>query len=301
MSLGPTMDIARIARRFSCDEDLVQEVLTPLRFPILAFERQPRRDPDAGWISMASFDVRSHRWPLAPGRSGKVVPQAYYTGTAPWRELLKARVHSADGGIATAELHAGSQSGKDLARRLAEVSIGDVLEIDPYGITSKLESALTEAALVRQLESEGFTAVRQPDDIAKHIQKTLPEGQKFSCDFRVSRDGRVWKRLEAKSLWGTDATKARLIHSRTKGWETSSCRFADQDFFAVNLWLRTGHVSDIVFARSVLRDRDHPYGLPAAREKRGRGPLLPDYVTQNPPIPEEGVWFARLTDIWELP
>ncbi len=142
--------------------------------------------------------------------------------------------------------------------------------------------------------------MRLPEDVAQHLQVALPQAQKISCDFLI-RDGQgPWKRLEAKSLWGTDTSKARLIHNKTKGWVTSSCRFSDQDFFAVNMWLRTGCITDIMFARSVLRDATHPHGLPPARSRRN-GSLIPAHVTQNPPIPDPGVWFPRLRDVWNLP
>ena len=69
--------------------------------------------------------------------------------------------------------------------------------------------------------------------------------------------GGMQKRLEVKSLWGTNTRFARLIHSTTTKptgdpntwtpqqkanyYPTSSCKFATQDFFAVGTFLRTGN------------------------------------------------------------
>lgn len=143
-----------------------------------------------------------------------------------------------------------------------------------------------------------------PEDMAAHL------GAYMNFDFIVEKGG-IRKRLEVKSLWGTNTRFARLIHSTTtkpKGspetwteqqklnyYPTSSCKFATQDFFAVGLFLRTGNVSDFAFARSVPRDAGHPYGLPAARK-------YPDHMGQNPSCSiGDGTWFATLDEVWNLP
>ncbi|MEW6215885.1 MAG: hypothetical protein AB1478_11905, partial [Nitrospirota bacterium] len=111
-------------------------------------------------------------------------------------------------------------------------------------------------------------------------------------------------RVELKSLWGTDTTKARLIHtvSRDAGgknskredkqvWDTSSCRFNDQDIFAVSMWLRTGCITDFAYALSVPDSIHKEWGLPVALR-------YPHHVSQNPKIsdPPSGAWSMNLNE-----
>ena len=141
-----------------------------------------------------------------------------------------------------------------------------------------------------------------PEDMAAHL------GSYMNFDFEVEK-GDIRKRLEVKSLWGTNTKFARLIHSTTtrpKGdpstwtpqqaanyYPTSSCKFATQDFFAVSLFLRSGRIDDFAFARSVPRDQK-PYGLPRARN-------YTEHVSQNPSCAVgDGTWFASLDDVWAL-
>jgi hypothetical protein len=125
-----------------------------------------------------------------------------------------------------------------------------------------------------------------PEDMAQHIG-TYPH-----FDFIVEKAG-VAKKLEAKSLWGTNTKFARLIHSLTDGYPTSSCKFETQHFFAVSLFLRTGKIQDFAFARSIPRDIK-PYGLPRAGK-------YPDHVNQNPTCQiGDGTWFASLDEVWGL-
>jgi hypothetical protein len=121
-----------------------------------------------------------------------------------------------------------------------------------------------------------------------------------SYDFDVERDGDK-RKVEVKSLWGTDTRYARLIHGKSTGqdrgqpnyYATSSCKFATQDIFAVSLFLRTGNLRDFAFARSVPRDVA-PYGLPRATN-------YPDYVNQNPEcVIGDGTWFASIEEVWNL-
>ena len=122
--------------------------------------------------------------------------------------------------------------------------------------------------------------------MAKHI------GGYTYFDFEVEKKG-VTKRLEAKSLWGTNTKFARLIHSKTDGYPTSSCKFATQDFFAVSLFLRTGRIQDFAFARSVPKDVKS-YGLPRAGK-------FPAHVNQNPSCAlGDGTWLGSLDEVWYL-
>ncbi|MEQ1761430.1 MAG: hypothetical protein ABL986_24240, partial [Vicinamibacterales bacterium] len=232
---------------------------------------------------------------LEDGTTGKVVPRGHVEGLLPWREIIKARVRGCTGTVVKGELYfpAGRK-----AAALKELSVGDYVEIDAFGITSKIESALCEASLFQLATSLGFAATRMPENVAKHV------GTQNYFDFRLERAGAVY-RVELKSLWGTDTTKARLIHtvSREGGgknssrtdrqvWSTSSCRFIDQDIFAVSLWLRTGRVTDFAFAVSAPDAQHQEWGLP-------RVPRHPGHVTQNPPIsdPPAGRWTTDLNEV----
>ena len=191
----------------------------------------------------------------------------------------------------------------DLLKAIEGLTADDLWEVDQYGAAAKVLSALSEYYLVRYALSKGYEVVRMPEDMAKHL------GFYANFDFQFKKDG-VTKRVEVKSLWGTDTRRARLIHSTTtppKGPEaswtddqkknyypTSSCKYATQDIFAVSLFLRTGGIEDFAFARSVPAD-EAKYGLP-------RSSNYPDHVSQNPLCePGNGIWFADIDEVWKLP
>ncbi|CAG1006452.1 hypothetical protein BURK1_03298 [Burkholderiales bacterium] len=280
---------------------MLVRVLTPYRLKLLKIEvTDGRRGPRAA-IFIA--EVPSDVWTtFEPGTTGKVVSRAHVEGAEPFRELIKGRILRCGPGFVEGELYF------DRARfsvALSEVRLGDFLEIDPFGVTSKMESALCEAAFFTEAQRFGFGVTRMPENVAKHV------GTQNYHDFRLER-GQIVYRVELKSLWGTDTTKARLIHtvSRSGGgknsarddrqiWNTSSCRFQDQDLFAVSLWLRTGRITDFAYALSVANDQHAEWGLPKV-------PRHPDHVTQNPPIsqPPTDPWTpdlleaSRRVDAW---
>jgi hypothetical protein len=224
---------------------------------------------------------------VAPGRTGKFVPQSYEEGGV-WREIAKGRILSVDrrAGVAEGEIYTGSASKKaELEKALAGLSQNDFLEVDQYGASAKVLSGLVEYSLVQVLKEAGYKVRRMPEDMAKHI------GGHAYFDFEVEKSG-VVKKLEAKSLWGTNTKFARLIHSLTDGYPTSSCKFATQDFFAVSLFLRSGNIREFAFARSVPKDVKK-YGLPRAEK-------FPDHVNQNPPCEiGDGTWFGSLDEVWK--
>jgi hypothetical protein len=177
------------------------------------------------------------------------------------------------------------------------------LEIDQYGAAAKVLSGLAEHALVKQLTGQGYQVKRMPEDMARHL------GNYANYDFEVSMDG-ITRKVEVKSIWGTNTRFARLIHSTTskpKGnpehwteqqkynyYPTSSCKFSTQDIFAVSLFLRTGNITDFAFARSAPNDVQ-PHGLP-------RAVAYPDHVNQNPPCEiGNGSWFGSIAEVWNLP
>lgn len=225
---------------------------------------------------------------VVPGRTGKFVSKAYKEGGV-WREIAKGRILKVNGkaGIAEGEVYTGSAGKKtELEKSLAGLSEHDYLEVDQYGASAKVLSGLVEYSLVQVLKEAGYKVRRMPEDTAKHI------GGYAYFDFEVERKG-VSKKLEAKSLWGTNTRFARLIHSLTDGYPTSSCKFATQDFFAVSLFLRTGSIRDFAFARSVPKDVKQ-YGLPRADKH-------PGHVNQNPTCEiGDGTWFGSLDEVWNL-
>lgn len=288
-----TIDI--LLQRFGgATASMLDRVLTPYRLKLVDISKESigKRKTRSIFRAAVPTDVWTT---FEEGTTGKIVPKDYVEGSAPWRELLKGRILRSLPGHVEGELHFDSAR---LKSALAEVKVGDYLEVDPFGVTSKIESALCEAAFFRRAESHGFKVSRMPENVAKHI------GTQNYFDFKLEKESKVY-RVELKSLWGTDTTKARLIHtvSRDGGgknsaradrqvWSTSSCRFKDQDIFAVAMWLRTGRVVDFAFALSVSDDKDAKWGLPKV-------PAHPEHVTQNPPIPSPpgGAWTSDIIEI----
>ncbi len=259
--------------------EMLGRILSPYRLKLTAIEVRPR-----GKGAIFEATVPADVWTtLEVGTTGKIVPREHVEEGGPWREVIKARIMSTGPGVVTGELYFVPPA--RLALALRTVRIGDYMEIDPFGVTSKIESALCEAAFFTMCQNAGFAVTRMPENVAMHV------GTQNYYDFRLERDGRVY-RVELKSLWGTDTTKARLIHtvSRDGGgknsargdrqvWASSSCRFKDQDIFALSMWLRTGRITDFAFALSVS-DTDCPdWGLPRVAKH-------PGHVTQNPAVPD---------------
>ncbi len=282
--------------------EMLNRVLTPYRLRIKDIQGA---DSGKKTRSVFSAEVPKDVWTIfEEGTTGKVVPRDHVEGTAPWKEVIKGRILRSFPDHVEGELYFG---GGRLAAALSEVQVGDFLEVDPFGVTSKVESALCEAAFFLQARDLGFRVTRMPENVAKHV------GTQNYFDFRLEKGSTVY-RVELKSLWGTDTTKARLIHtvSRDGGgknstredrqvWNTSSCRFKDQDIFAVSMWLRTGRVTEFAFALSASEDECQGWGLP-------RVPNHPLHVTQNPvvPSPPSGPWTTDLlevckrVDVWNV-
>jgi hypothetical protein len=205
------------------------------------------------------------------------VPGGFRDAGGLWREIAKGRIIDVDpeAKVASGEVYTGGTRA-DLQSALAALTTDDLLEIDQYGAAAKVLSGLAEHSLVKQLEATGYSVRRMPEDMARHL------GAYTNYDFEVSR-GSATRKVEVKSLWGTNVRFARLIHSTTTrpagdpaGWTpeqkrnyypTSSCKFDTQDIFAVSLFLRTGNINDFAFARSVPRDVQ-TYGLPRCHFSR---------------------------------
>lgn len=241
---------------------------------------------------------------LQRGRTGKFVPGDFAEDAgAIWREIAKGRIIDVDPvqEIATGEVYVGDSRKATLESALEVLEGSDFLEIDQYGAAAKLLSGLAEYELVRAAQNSGYTVRRMPEDMARHL------GAYPNFDFEIEKEG-VAKKVEVKSLWGTNTQHARLIHSTTTrpqgdeaGWTeaqsrsyypTSSCKFATQDIFAVSLFLRTGDVQDFAFARSVPADVA-AYGLPRSTNN-------PAHVHQNPVCQlGDGTWFRTIDEVWD--
>jgi hypothetical protein len=307
--LSPDAAMRMLTRRYNATPEALIAVFCPLLIPIHTLDKKVFV-AQGQKHARASFTVQLNDETvgvLTRGRTGKFVPAAYAGGQPGWREIAKGRVVSVDYGtrIAAGEVYLGfgGTNQKQLNAALEELTPQDFLEIDQYGVAANALSGLSEYYLVENLKSFGFQVVRMPEDMAAHL------GAYMNVDFLISRAG-VEKRLEVKSLWGTNTKFARLIHSTTarpegdpEAWTpdqkfnyypTSSCKFATQDLFAVSLFLRTGNINEFAFARSVPNDVK-PYGLPRARN-------YPEHVGQNPLCNVgDGTWFASIEDIWGLP
>ena len=305
--LTPAGAMKLLTRRYSATPEALIAVLCPLLVPIHTLDKRIYV-AEGQSHARASFTARvtdETSGVLVRGRTGKFVPASYGEGEPGWREIAKGRIIDVDDGtgIATGEIYLGfGGKGKQLQAAVNELTEKDFLEIDQFGIAAKALSGLSEYYLVEHLKSRGFKVVRMPEDMASHL------GSYANFDFLIERDG-VQKRLEVKSLWGTNTAFARLIHStntpppgkpeiwtdkqKANYYPTSSCKFSTQDFFAVGMFLRTGNIEELAFARSVPRD-EKSYGLPRARK-------FPEHVNQNPSCEiGDGTWFATIDEVWNL-
>jgi hypothetical protein len=301
--------IKSLLRRYGgADFQALSAVLCPLLIPIRTLDKTIQKLPGQKHYR-ASFTVEitnENRGIMVVGRTGKFVPGAFRTGGV-WREIAKGRVVSVNESdrIAHGEIYTGGGTKRaDLETALEQLDATALWEIDQFGAAAKVLSALVEHAFCIRAESEGFEVRRMPEDMAQHL------GHYANYDFQLRRNGEI-RKVEVKSIWGTDTRFARLIHSlttRPKGdpadwteqqvanyYPTSSCKFSTQDIFAVSLFLRTGSISDFAFARSVPRSVERPHGLPSAGD-------FPDHVNQNPLCTiGDGTWFSEISQVWNLP
>src|SRR5208282_2250096 len=247
--LSPDEAMKMLTRRYAAEPEALIAVLCPLLVPIHTLDKRIFI-AEGQSHARASFTLRvtdETRGVLVRGRTGKFVPASYGGGEPGWREIAKGRIIHVDAGteIAEGEVYLGfGGKEKQLQAAVAELTERDFLEIDQYGVAAKALSGLSEYYLVEHLKSRGYHAVRMPEDMAAHL------GAYMNFDFLIERVG-VKKRLEVKSLWGTNTAFARLIHSTNKrpagdpkNWTdqqkanyypTSSCKFATQDIFAVGM------------------------------------------------------------------
>lgn len=308
--LTPEQAMKLLSRRYQASPEALIAVMCPLLLKLRSLDRHIFKAPDTKHLR-ASFTVEitsENAEVLISGRTGKFVPASFAGDSAQtWREIAKGRITEVNGltGIASGEVYLGfgGNNRKILELALSELADDSLLEIDQYGAAAKALSGLTEFYLGQHLRKHGYDVARMPEDMAAHL------GAYANYDFQIWKNG-IRKRLEAKSLWGTDTRYARLIHSKTTAprgpasewtkqqilnyYPTSSCKFATQDFFAVSLFLRTGSITDFAFARSAPKNvLDH--GLPSNSN-------YPEHVSQNPLCSVgDGTWFSSIDEVWGLP
>lgn len=295
-----------LAKRYAgATPEALMAVMCPLLIPIKKLDKSIKKLEGQGhyratfWVELTDQNETI----IQVGRTGKFVPSSYLAG-APWNEIVKGRIVSVDlaTGLAEGEIYTGESSRKSLSDALDILASSDYWEVDQYGASAKILSALAEHFLVEHGKSRGYKVVRMPEDMARHL------GAYANFDFLFEKNGQT-QRVEAKSLWGTNTDCARLIHSTTTRppgdpatwtegqrknyYPTSSCKYATQDIFAVNLFLRTGNIRDFAFARSVPSDVS-THGLPRSSE-------YPEHVNQNPAcLVDNTVWFDSIDGVWNL-
>ena len=269
--------------------DAIASVLSPQLIQIDTLDKEIiKLDGQRHWRATFTLKITDENYELMQkGRTGKFVSKTFVDG-APWREICKGRIISVDynEGVAEGEIYTGKTSSKQaLQDALNQLSEEDYLEIDQYGAAAKIVSGLAEHYLSEIAKNSGYLVRRMPEDTAKHL------GGYYNYDFEFEKDN-VTKKVEAKSLWGTNTDYARLIHSTGPDYPTSSCKYETQDIFAVSLFLRTGNIKDFAFARSVPESSSKPYGLPSATN-------FPKHVNQNPFCQiGNGSWFGTIDEVW---
>lgn len=294
----------RIKKRYGdVDMEALEAVLSPIIIPIKDIDNNIYRAVgQSHWRATFHIDIHPN-WAhvMQRGMTGKFVPKEYVEENGIWREICKGRIINADFDKmqAEGEIYVGKHK-TYLEEAVKELSVGDYLEIDQYGASAKILSSLAEYYLAKHATDRGYVVRRMPEDTARHL------GAYYNYDFEFEKNG-VTKKIEAKSLWGTNTDYARLIHSTTskpKGIEanwtseqrktyypTSSCKFATQDIFAVNLFLRTGNIKNFAFAKSISK-ANSKNGLPFAAK-------YPEHVNQNPLCKiDNKTWFASIDEVW---
>ena len=202
-----------LTRRYQADPQALIAVLCPLLVPIHTLDKTISILPGQKH-ARASFTVQltdETYSVLVRGRTGKFVPAGYGSGEPGWRVIAKGRIIDIDParGIAEGEVYLGFGGNEAiLSKAIEQLSTHDFLEIDQYGVAAKALSGLTEYYLVRDLKARGYRVFRMPEDMARHL------GSYMNFDFIAEKNGRS-RRLEVKSLWGTNTRFARLIHSTT--------------------------------------------------------------------------------------
>lgn len=272
---------------FGAEPEIMQEVLCPVRVPIK--EIDPKIVKLYGHAhSRAGFTLAlEERFAslLTVGRTGKFVSGAA-DGFSP-EEIAKGKILSVDEekGIAKGEIYTGTAQIADLQSAVQKLSDRDFFEIDPYGIAEKIRKSLIEEQLIKTARKQGYKVRTKSEDPARKTGI-------HPYDFLLEKDG-VRKKVSIKSLWENDRSRVKLAYASSNDYFSRSCKFEDQDIFAVNLAERTGNLEDFVFAKSVSA-KESEHGLLCAANYE-------DCAMQKQPCEEDGkVWFSSLDDVWTV-
>lgn len=239
----------------------------------------------------ASFQIKiqeEYSGLIIEGREGCFVPATYVAGEGEWKNLAKGRIINVDkeSGLAYGEILFGNTK-EELEAALENLKEEDYFEIEEYGMSERITTALVEYNLVQLAEKKGYQVTKLP----KIKSKAADAPDEYPFEF--TKNG-VTKRIQVKSLWLEDTRYARLIHPKSNRYLTSSCKFDAQDIFAVSLYPRTGNTIDFAFAKSISNVLDPLHGLPEARGFAG-------FVAQNPECEIDNiVWFDSLDGVWEV-
>lgn len=306
MPIDHSLFFDALAKRYlGATPEALMAVMCPILIRISSLDKKiVKLDGQKHYRATFFIELDEHNESIVQvGRTGKFLP-GDFEAKGTWNEIAKGRIVSVDRvkGIAEGEIYTGEPTALSLTTALSALDEHCLWEVDQYGASAKILSALAEHFLVQHGKARGYKVVRMPEDMARHL------GAYANFDFMFEKDGKSL-RVEAKSLWGTNTKFARLIHSTTTapkgpeaGWTdaqkknyypTSSCKFATQDIFAVNLFLRTGRIEDFAFALSVPEDASE-HGLPRASK-------YPEHVNQNPRCTVDGkIWFDSIDGLWDL-
>lgn len=281
--------VKNILKRYQgMSEDAFKNIFCPTLIPIYKIVNNVFLMPgQQHWRASFQIEIKEEYSELiAEGREGTFVPAAYVEKEGEWKNLAKGRIINVDreNKIAYGEILFGNTK-EELEAALENLKEEDYLEIEEYGISEKITTALVEYNLVELAKKGGYQVKKLP----KVRGKAADAPDEYPFEF--TKDG-VTKRIQVKSLWMEDPRYARLIHPKSNRYLTSSCKFDAQDIFAVSLYPRTGNTMDFAFAKSISKAQDPVHGLEEARGFAG-------FVTQNPECEiDNTVWFDSIDGVW---
>ena len=281
--------VKNILKRYQgMSEEAFKNIFCPTLIPIYKIVNNVFLMPgQQHWRASFQIEVKEEYSELiAEGREGTFVSAAYVAGEGEWKNLAKGRIINVDreNKIAYGEILFGNTK-EELEAALENLKEEDYLEIEEYGISEKVTTALVEYNLVKLAKKDGYEVTKLP----KVRGKAADAPDEYPFEF--TKDG-VTKRIQVKSLWMEDPRYARLIHPKSNRYLTSSCKFDAQDIFAVSLYPRTGNTMDFAFAKSISKAQDPVHGLEEARGFAG-------FVTQNPECEiDNTVWFDSIDGVW---
>lgn len=127
--------------------EALMAVMCPLLIPIHELDKTVTKNVGQSHYR-ATFRIKiteQNETVIQVGRTGKFVPSSYLNGGT-WSEIVKGRIVSVDtqAGIAEGEIYTGENSKKSLIDALSNLLEADYWEVDQYGASAKILSALAE-------------------------------------------------------------------------------------------------------------------------------------------------------------